>query len=1038
MTRILVFCCGFFLINALFAQTPQETVVPILLATGLNPPASFINWTNLQPSDITLRRRVKGAPGDSWVDLVNASETLLNGYFDTGLDGNETYEYAVERKTGDVTAYGYAFANFFKPVVDTRGKILIFIDSTTADQLGADLVTFKNDLRGEGWQTVPIKTGDFTTVQGVKNRILNEYNADPNGVTAVLLIGNIPVPYSGSTARDNQPDHIGAWPCDAYYGDMDGIWTDNQVNIPNTARLANRNVPGDGKFDQNILPSAVELPVGRLDFRHLSMGTFGASPLELLRRYLLKNHLWRSGQFKVTNTAFVDDHLGWAGGEAFAADGYRNAIPLVGESNVISGAFLNTQRSLLSYGAGSNGTYSSADGIGSAAIFASDSVRTVFANIFGDYSGDWDYETDPLLPALLASKGGVLAVSWAGRPHWMQQGLATGETIGYCLKETENAQYNTAYGHSNGESGTHIALLGDPTLQAIIVDPATNLTVVSNCNRVNLHWTASADPEVSAYLVYRSFSLDGPYLRVTPDLVFQTAWEDKSPVAGTLFYSVRAVKLTVTPGSGPFYHTSTGAPKSVVFVPGSGPTAIGLGGFLTCDKSTLTLGTNYNPSTSTVQWYKPNGDLLTGFIATEAGVYTVVVTAPNGCTTAAYATVYVDTMLSPVLVPDYTTINCTQPTASYTVPDALANIHYFFDGTEVFPGQILSYSAPAVFLVSSSANGCSKSYDLGITEDFFPPGAQINSNGLLLDCNHPSIQLMGTAGLSLGAVYAWSTPEGWTSMEQNPLVTEPGHYCLTVTGLNGCTSTRCVDVLEDPLALSVSIQYIGDPCMLGDKTLHASAAMGTEPYQYLWSTGGTDQTAVLPANFSGMVSLTVTDANACSNTTNYQVSPTVVPEVLALTKKETSPGAGDGTIDLLVLNGQGLEPISFHWSNGSTTEDLSGLTSGIYTVTVTSAYGCSTVLMVPILTVGLESLYSSLELRILPNPATDKVGVYFQEVPTSEVKLSLNDLAGRLIATQSGREAVFFFDTAQLPGGVYVLWVENEGGRMAYRVVAGR
>jgi hypothetical protein len=113
------------------------------------------------------------------VELVNATGTTLNGYFDSGLDANETYEYAVERKTGNITAYGYAFANFFKPVVDTRGKLLVFIDSTTADLLGADLVTFKNDLRGEGWHTVPFKTGPFTSVQWVKNQIVAAYNADP-------------------------------------------------------------------------------------------------------------------------------------------------------------------------------------------------------------------------------------------------------------------------------------------------------------------------------------------------------------------------------------------------------------------------------------------------------------------------------------------------------------------------------------------------------------------------------------------------------------------------------------------------------------------------------------------------------------------------------------------------------------------------------------------------------------------------------------------------------------------------------------------
>ena len=1038
MSRFITFFCSFFFAATLSAQVPQDVVVPMFLSAGLNPPAAYINWTNPTPSDIILRRRVKGAAGDSWVELVNASETQLNGYFDSGLDANETYEYAVERKTGNVTAYGYAYANFFKPAVDNRGKLLVFIDSTTADQLGADLIVFKNDLRGEGWHTMPFKTGPFTSVQWVKTQIQNAYNADPGNVKAVLLMGSVPVPYSGSMAWDTKADHVGAWPCDAYYGDVDGTWTDTEVNLPNTTRLANRNVPGDGKFDQNTIPSAIELPVGRLDFRRLSPVTFGAPPVELLRKYLLKNHLWRTGQYKVQNRALVDDHLGWAGGEAFAADGYRNAIPLVGESNVDAGEFVNPQRYLLGYGAGANGTYTSADGIGTAANFATDSVRTVFTNVYGDYFGDWDFETNPLMPALLASKGSVLTVSWAGRPHWMQHGLASGETIGFCLKETQNAQYNLAYGFSNGESGAHIALLGDPTLKAKIVAPATNLAVVSNCDKVNLHWKPSTDPEVSAYLVYRSFTLDGPYTRVTPDLIFQTSWEDISPAADTFFYSVRAVKLEVTPGGGAFYNSSTGAPKSVIFVPGTAPTAIALGGFLNCNMPSLTLGTNFTPVNSAVQWYKPNGQLLNGFTAIEGGVYTVVVTAPNGCTTAAYATVYVDTLLPQINLPGSTTLNCINPAQSFTVPDAPANVHYYLNGVEVLPGQILSLTSSFVFTVSSTANGCSKNYSVQVQQDFTPPGAQVTHNGLVLDCTHSSVQLFGNSTAS-NASYAWSGNGNPVSFEQNPVITVPGDYCLTVTGSNGCTSTSCVTVVELGSVISLQVSFLGNPCIAGERTLLSTVSGGVGPYQYVWSTGETGQSVVLPDGFSGNVSLSVMDADNCVGQVSLFVFP--VMSIIALTNEESAPGAADGYIELLVLGGQA--PVTFQWSNGSTTEDIFGLTNGTYSVTVSNASGCSIVLVIQLITSGTAEPFPNLKVEVLPNPANENLGVYLSLADASGkggemVSLQLADLSGRRIAAQSGREMAFFFNTSDLPNGLYLLWVERDGVRVAYRVVIGR
>src|SRR3712207_9501473 len=60
-----------------------------------------------------------------------------------------------------------------------------------------------------------------------------------------------------------------AWPADMYYGDIDGEWSDDNVENTGATRPENHNVIGDGKFDLDIIPSDIDLMVSRIDFHNL-------------------------------------------------------------------------------------------------------------------------------------------------------------------------------------------------------------------------------------------------------------------------------------------------------------------------------------------------------------------------------------------------------------------------------------------------------------------------------------------------------------------------------------------------------------------------------------------------------------------------------------------------------------------------------------------------------------------------------------------------------------------------------------------------
>lgn len=874
VTCLLALFAGVF--TTLSAQTVQDVVVKLAATVDPTTPKVTLTWDMPSPANIVVFRRDKGA--DVWFVVYQEDNSTVNALEDPFVDLGTGYEYGIQRVTNGLAAFGYVSANVQTPVVDDRGAIAVIVQESLETPLANELERLRRDLIGDGWQVIWHSVTPNATVANIKSLIVND--ATNAGVNTVFLLGEIPVPYAGNIAWDGHPDHQGAWPADTYYGDLDSDqWTDSDENTANNTTQPSRtetvNVPGDGKFDNSFVPTHSELAVGRVDFSNISEATFGTTRIELYRRYLDKDHKWRTKQYTVDNKVLVDDNFGYFSGEAFAENGYRNGYALAGVNNVQTGDFFgdtDDQSFIFAYGCG-GGTYTSADGVGTSDQFATSTVNAVFTQIFGSYHGDWDFNSNPFMMSALASNGGILSCGWAGRPHWFTYHLGGGETIGYAVRETQNSCENTGYFGTFGECGAHVSLLGDPTIRAQVVTPVGNVAATQNCNEINLTWSSVSQPNLVGYHVYRSTSLDGYFERMTPDPIVSTVFIDEFPESGTNFYLVKAVALEETPG-GVFFNTSTGTLANLNFLPATPPNIfIPQNITLNCTTPSVVL----NPCGPGQNCTLTGPGVTSGqlpYTLTQQGTYTVtVVDLTTGCTATATTNVQINSTLpaDPSIEIDF--VNCATQTAQISGYSNPTGVSYSWTGpggyTSTQQHTTVTQSGTYILTVTYNGSGCASTTSITL-----PPFSQpdATATGGAISCGNSSVQLMGSSTFN-NVTYSWTGPNGFFSDEQNPTVSAAGDYELTVTTADGCegTATATVTLSSGGLPEANPTAAGQLSCTISQVTISANPDMAGYSFAWTGPNGFTSNLQNPTVTVSGGYTVVVTNADGCTSSASVTV-----------------------------------------------------------------------------------------------------------------------------------------------------------------------
>lgn len=161
-----------------------------------------------------------------------------------------------------------------------------------------------------------------------------------------------------------------------------------------------------------------------------------------------------------------------------------------------------------------------------------------------------------------------------------------------------------------------------------------------------------------------------------------------------------------------------------------------------------------------------------------------------------------------------------------------------------------------------------------------------------------------------------------------------------------------------------------------------------------------------------LVSTRVIEQQSCS-----YASPILSSSITASTT------GSNGSIDLTVSGGQ--SPFTFSWTNSAITEDISSLSPGTYTVTVTDDYGCS---VTQTFSVGTVSNITNItdylnEIMIYPNPFNQYFALKNEYGKLISIKLS--NIEGKILAQYKTKDITTTIGE-NIEKGIYLLSVFNE------------
>lgn len=340
------------------------------------------------------------------------------------------------------------------------------------------------------------------------------------------------------------------------------------------------------------------------------------------------------------------------------------------------------------------------------------------------------------------------------------------------------------------------------------------------------------------------------------------------------------------------------------------------------------------------------------------GIYGVTITDAHNCRTA----------INGMNISSADSLSITQATLTNTTCNTLANgsisitvaggngnFQYQWSNSATTK-NLTSLAAGTYQLTVSDSGGCAFVSDIYTISEISPVSI-IVENLEIADCasnqkGNIDISVQGQSPYS----FKWSN--GLTSEDLYGVFN--GIYGVTVTDYQGCKASLNNINLSgtgDPFFVQLDVlEGISCPGEQNGK-LVVKIDGGAAPFQYNWSTGKEydleAQTDSVSGLFAGTYAITITDNRGCvvSDTVTIEAPAPLTLNVKKITNL-VCKGKHTGAL-LIEVNG-GTKPYKYIWSTPdgtveNTTPNFTGLKSGLYSVMVIDANGCSIELPAPVM-----------------------------------------------------------------------------------------